>query len=170
MDAIFENFPELRIHQKELFTFALNNKKLQKKLIQAFHNINCKNFTFEEITNPTVPGCTVIFELGIADTKNFTFIDEEETKKMLAVLNKETMRVMDFFCVIRYYREYTSNKKPLKFDYYMTRFNFPEERMLEMQIFHERGPRYIPPKALVTFLSGAINGSSGRKIIKKIES
>lgn len=169
MLAVYERFPELRIHQKDLFTSALANKKLQQKLIQVFRSINCRTFTFEEIANPTVPDCAVIFELGIADANNFSFIDEEETKKVLTALKKGAFKVMDFFCVIRYYKEYASKKKPLKFDYYMVRFVFPEENMLELQIFHERGPRYIPPEALVAFLLNSINERIARKILRKIE-
>lgn len=169
MLAFYDRFPELSIHQKDLFMSTLTNKKFQQKLMQLFCNINSKTFTFEEIANPTVPDCAVIFEFGIADANNFSFIDEEETKKVLAVLDKKAFRVMDFFCVIRYYKDYESKKKPLRFDYYMVRFVFPEEKMLEIQIFHERGPRYIPPEALVTFLLNSINGSSGRRILKTIE-
>src|SRR4030067_2408535 len=137
--------------------------------MQLFRNVNCKTFTFEEIGNPTVPGCTVIFELGIADAMSVSFIDEEETKKVLTALKKEAFRVMDFFCIIRYYKNYSSNKKPLKFDYYMVRFIFAEENMLEIQIFHERGPRYIPPKALITFLLDRVNETSPRGILKEAD-
>ena len=169
MMAVYDHFPELKIHRKEFFTSAFPNKKLQQRLMQVFRNVNGKTFTFEEIGNPTVPGCTVIFELGIADVKSFSYIDEEEIKKVLTALKKEAFRVMDFFCAIRYYKDYSSQKKPLKFDYYMARFIFAEENMLETQIFHERGPRYIPPKALVTFLLDRINETSAKVILKKAE-
>ena len=115
--AVYERFPELNIHQKKIFASTLPTKKLQQRMIQVFHNVNCKTFTFEEIGYPTVPGCTVIFELGIADAKSFTFIDEEEAKKLLTALKKESFRMMDFFCVIRYYKDYKSNKKPLKLSF-----------------------------------------------------
>jgi hypothetical protein len=169
MLATYERFPELRIHQKDICISTLPNKKLQQKIMQVFRGVNCKTLTFEEVANPTVPDCTVIFELGIADANSFTFINDEEAKRVLAALRKATFRVMDFFCVVRYYKEYPSKKKPLKFDYYMVRFVFPEEKMLEVQTFHERGPRYIPPKALVAFLLDTINGTSGKKFLKKFE-
>ena len=169
MLATYERFPELRIHRKDLFISIFPNKKLQQKIMQAFRGLNCKTLTFEEIANPTVPDCTVIFELGIADANCFTFIDDEETKSMMTAIKNGAFKAMDFFCAIRYYKDYASEKKPLKFDYYMMRFVFPEEKMLEIQIFHERGPRYIPPKALVAFLLDTVNGPSGRKTLKKIE-
>ena len=169
MMAAYEGFPKLSIHLKKTFTSAIPNKKLQQRLMQVFRDVNCKTFTFEEIGNPTVPGCTVIFELGIADIQSFNFIDADEAKKVSAALKKEPFRIMDFLCVIRYYKDYTSNRKPLKFDYYMARFVFPEEEILELQIFHERGPRYIPPKALATFLLDRINETSTRTILKEAE-
>lgn len=170
MNAVFDHFPELKIHRKELFTLSNSNRKIQQKIIRVFHRVNCKTFTFEEIGNPTVPGATVIFELGIADAKSFSFIDQEEEKKVLNALRSETFRVMDFFCSIRYYKNYESIKKPLKFDYYMLRFIFPQEKFLEVQIFHERGPRYITPDALIVFLSASINEKITRKILKRTES
>lgn len=170
MSAIYEHFPELKIHLKEEFTSALPSKKLQQRIIQVFGSVNCKKFTFEEIGNPTVPGCTVIFELGIADAKGFSYIDEEEKKRILTMLKKEAFRMMDFFCAIRYYKEFAANKKPLKFDYYMTRLLFPEENLLEIQIFHERGPRHVPPKALVAFLLNQINDASERAVLREAKS
>jgi hypothetical protein len=167
MMAVYEHFPELKIHRKEFFTSSFPNKKFQERLMQVFRNVNGKTFTFEEIGNPTVPGCTVIFELGIADAKGFSYVDEEEIKKVLTALKKEPFKMMDFFCVIRYYKDYASSRKPLKFDYYMARFIFAEENMLEIQIFHERGPRYVPPKALTTFLSDRINETSPKAILKE---
>jgi hypothetical protein len=169
MIALYDHFPEQSIHEKENFTFALSNKKLQQKLMQVLKNVNCRAFTFEDIGNPTIPGCTVIFEVGIADSNSFTFIDEDEAKRVLTVLRNEAFRVMDFFCAIRYYKDYTSSKKPLRFDYYMLRFVFAEKSWLEIQVFHERGPRYISPKDLTAFLLKKINETSARGTLKQVE-
>lgn len=166
MRAAFENFPELAIHEKKTLESTVSTKTIQQKLFCVLKNVNGKTFTFEEIGNPVIPGCTLIFELGIADTKNFNFIDEEEIRKILAVLRKETFEILDFFCVIRYYVDYSSLKKPLKFDYYLIRFNFINKNMIELQIYHERGPQYIPPKGLVTFLMDMVNGTSPRTVLK----
>jgi hypothetical protein len=125
-------------------------------------------FTFEDVGNPTIPGCTVIFEVGIADSNSFTFIDEDEMKKVLTILKQEPFGVMDFFCAIRYYKDYASNKKPLKFDYYIIRFVFSES-IVELQVFHERGPRYFSPKDIVVFLMDRINETSARKVLKRTE-
>jgi hypothetical protein len=164
----YENFPE-GVHRIELFTLALPSKKLQQKLIHVLSEINRKTFSFEEIANPTVPECTVIFEIGIAEAKNFNYMDEEETKKALNALKKEPFRMMDFFCAVRYYKGAGEKKTPLKFDYYLMRFVFGKNSM-EIQVFHERGPRYISPEDIVTFLVNMVNETSARKILKKIES
>jgi len=164
----YENFPE-GIHRIEHFTLALPSKKLQQRLIHVLSEINRKTFSFEEIANPTVPECTIIFEIGIADAESFNYIDEEETKKALNALKKEPFRVLDFFCAVRYYKGKTEKKTPLKFDYYMLRFAFSKDTM-EIRVFHERGPRYISPEDIVAFLVNKVNEASGRKILKKIES
>jgi hypothetical protein len=50
----------------------------------------------------------------------------------------------------------------------MLRTVFSKE-MLEVQVFHERGPRYISPEELTAFIFNKINetSSSKRKILKK---
>jgi len=163
----YENFPE-GIHRTESFTSSLSSKKLQQRLIQVLSEINRKTFSFEEIANPTVPECTIIFEVGLADAESFNYIDEEETKKALNALKKEPFRVMDFFCAVRYYKAKTEKKTPLKFDYYMIRFAFSKDTM-EIRVFHERGPRYFSPEDIVTFLMNKVNEATGRKILKKVE-
>jgi hypothetical protein len=133
--------------------------------------VNKNKFTFEDIGSPTIPGCTVIFEFGIADSNGFTFIDEEESKKALISLKQRTFGVMDFFCAIRYYKDHAARKKPQRFDYYLTRFVLSES-VVELQVYHERGPRYFSPKDMVDFLTNRINGTSARRsrrILKRIK-
>ena len=168
MLGFYDNFP-VNIHRIESFTTSLSSRKLQQRLITAFHEINSRHFSFEEIAYPTVPGCTIIFEAGLAETKNFTFIDEEETKKVLNALSKASFHTMDFFCAVRYYKGAEENKTPLKFDYYLLRFVFGKNSV-ETQVFHERGPRYISPEDLVTFLVTKVNGASARRVLKKTAS
>ena len=163
----YENFPA-GIHRVESFTSAFSAKKLQQRLIQILSEINRKTFSFEEIANPTVPQCTIIFEIGIADAKIFNYMDEEETKKALNALKKEPFRVIDFFCAVRYYKAGTEKKMPLKFDYYMIRFAFSKDTM-EIRVFHERGPRYISPEEITTFIVNQINKASTKKILKPVE-
>jgi len=166
MLGFYENFPA-NIHRIENFTSLLSSRKLQQRLIQVLHDINRETFSFEEVAYPTVPECTIIFEVGLADAKSFNYIDEEETKRALSALRKATFQTMDFFCAVRYYKGVA--KAPLKFDYYLMRFVFGKNSV-EIQVFHERGPRYISPEDIITFLVNKIDEASARKILKKIES
>jgi hypothetical protein len=168
MLGFYETFPE-NVHRIELFTSTLPSKKLQQKLINVMGEVNRKTFSFEEIADPTVPECAIIFELGIADTKSFSFIDEEETRKALNALKKEPFQVLDFFCAIRYYKAKSEKKSPLKFDYYMIRFAFSKSTTMEMRVFHERGPRYISPEDITNFLVSQVNKGSTKKNLKPVK-
>ncbi len=165
--GFYENFPA-NIHRIDQFISILSGKQLQQKLIQVFHDINIKEFSFEEVTNPTVPQGRVIFEFGIAESEGFNYIDEEELKKTLKFLTDKRLGSMDFFCSIRYYKGIGEKKKPLKFDYYILRTIFGKDTF-EIQVHHERGPRYISPEEISSFIFTKINESSrgNRKILKK---
>ncbi|UCF44723.1 MAG: hypothetical protein JSW44_02805 [Candidatus Bathyarchaeota archaeon] len=167
MLGFFENFPA-NIHRIGSFTSPLSSKKLQQRLIQVLHEINRETFSFEEVTHPTVPDCTIIFEAGLAEAKSFNYIDEEETKRVLSALRKEIFRSMDFFCAVRYYKGTGEKKTPLKFDYYLMRFVFGKNSV-EIRVFHERGPRYISPEDIVAFLANEINKTSARTILKRVD-
>ena len=165
MLGFYENFP-VGIHRIDEFATTLSSKRLQRKLIQVLHEVNRKKFSFEEVAFPTVPKCTIIFEVGLADAGSFNYIDEEETRKVFSTLRKAPFQIMDFFCAVRYYKGIAEKKKPLKFDYYMMRGVF-SRNTVEIRLFHERGPRYISPEDLVTFLVTKVNETSTRKILKK---
>ncbi len=167
MLGFYENFP-LNIHRIEAFASPLSNNRLQRRLIQVLHDVNRKTFSFEEVACPTVPECTIIFEAGLADAESFTYIDEEETQKVLSALRKAPFQTMDFFYAVRYYKGTAENKTPLKFDYYFLRIVFGKNS-LEMRVFHERGPRYISPEDIVTFLVNEVNKTSSRKTLKRAE-
>jgi len=165
MLGFYDNFP-VNIHRIENFSTTFSNKKLQQRLIQVLREINRRSFSFEEIAYPTVPECTIIFEAGLADAKGFNYIDEEEAKKVLSALRKSSFQTMDFFCAVRYYKGTAEKKAPLKFDYYMMRVVFGKNAV-EIRVFHERGPRYISPEDIVTFLVNMVNETSTRKFLKK---
>lgn len=167
MLGLYENFP-VNIHRIETFTTYLSSKRFQQRLMQVLYEINRRKFSFEEIAYPTVPECTIIFEAGLADAESFNYIDEDETRKVFTVLKKASFQTMDFFCAVRYYKGTTETKTPLRFDYYLLRIIFGRNS-LEMQVFHERGPRYISPEDIVTFLAKELNKNSTRKTLKRIE-
>jgi hypothetical protein len=167
MLGFYENFP-VNIHRIEAFATPLSNNRLQRRLIQVVHNINRKTFSFEEVACPTVPECTIIFEAGLAEAESFNYVDEEEKQKVLSALRKTPFQTMDFFCAVRYYKGTAEDKTPLKFDYYMMRLIFGKNN-LEIQVFHERGPRYISPEDIITFLVNEVNKTSSRRTLKRIE-
>ena len=166
--GLYERFPADKIHRLETFSSTLSTKQLQRKLIQVLYEINRKEFSFEELTNPTVPEGKVIFEFGLADGADFNYIDEEELKMVLDFLEKQRLSSMDFFCALRYYKGGGEKKSALKFDYYMLRASFSKDA-LELQAFHERGPRYISPQELVAIIAEKVNACGPRKTLKKIQ-
>jgi hypothetical protein len=168
MLGVYEAFPE-NIHLTENFTSYLPRRQLQQKIVQVFQDLNRKKFSFEDIGSPSVPQCTIIFEIGIADSRSFNYLNAEETSKVLNILRKESLDVMDFFCVMRYYMIKGQKKTPLKFDYYMIRSVFGEKR-LGFQVFHERGPRYISPQDVIAFFVDKANETSEKRILKLVES
>ena len=167
MLGLYENFPKT-IHKTASFATSISNKRLQQALIQTLQQTNTKNFNLEEIANPSVPQCTVILEFGIAEANNFNYVDMEETNKVLKVIRKNPLQIMDFFCALRYYKIQNEKKTSLRFDYYMIRFIF-NKNSITMQIFHERGPRYISPEDIANFVANKIDEAFSKKILKIIK-
>ncbi len=167
MLGFYENFPK-NVQKTAHFTVLVSNKRFQQTLIRTLHETNGKTFNLEEIADPSVPQCKVIFEWGIADTNNFNYLDEEETNKVLRTTWKKPCRIMDFFCSIRYYKIWNEKKNPLKFDYYMLRFTL-NKNSLEIQVFHERGLRYTTPEDIINLIVNKINQTSPRKMLKPSE-
>ncbi len=162
--GFYENFP-IGIHATQRFISTLTIKQLQEKVLQALHTANQQEFSFEEVSNPTFPEGTVIFEFGIADSETFNFLDKEELKRAQEFVAKERVQLMDFFCSVRYRRGTGGEKTTLKFDYYMVRTAFSRDS-LEVLVFHERGPRYVSPQDLIAFISTRVNEVANHKVLK----
>ncbi len=163
----YDNFPS-NIHHVASYLSTVSIKQLQQKLIELLGSLNHKEFTFEEIAIPTIPHGKVIFEFGLADSKSFTFLDDIEVKKAIGLLAKVQLHYLDFFCAIRYYKLRGKTKVALKFDYYLIR-NVFNKGNFEFQVFHERGPRYISPEEISSFVILKINESATKKILKEQE-
>jgi len=148
------------------YNSAESSIKLQQRLIQTFYEINKREFSFEEAANPTIPGCRIIFEFGLADTESFNYIDKEEVKKALNALKSGNIDTLDFFCAIRYYKGDGQRKRALKFDYYLIRTVY-NQNLFEIQIHHKKGLRYVSPEDLASFIFNKLNEASNRKILKK---
>lgn len=141
---------------------------LQQRLIQTLYEINKEEFTFEQAGNPTIPGCRIIFEFGLADAGGFNYIDEEEVKKAQSVLEKEHLDVLDFFCAVRYYKGEGEEKRPLKFDYYLVRTVY-NRSLFEIQVCHKKGLKYVSSEDLTSFIFNKVNEASKRKLLKQHE-
>jgi hypothetical protein len=129
--------------------------------------VNGKDLKLEDVADPSVPQCTAIFEFGIAEANSFTYLDATEVDKVLKTINKKPLQVVDVYCAVRYYKWQNGKKAPLKFDYYMVRFLF-NKKLLEILVFHERGPRYIAPNDIVNFMTNKINEEFSKKVIKPL--
>lgn len=119
----------------------------------------------EETADPSIPQCTVIFEFGIGEANSFTYLDDAEMDKALKAINKKLFQIIDVYCAVRYYKWQNEKKIPLKFDYYMIRFLFAK-KILEILVFHEKGPRYMTPNDIINFIANRINGEFSRKVLK----
>jgi hypothetical protein len=160
----YQNFP-LNVHRIDVFKTAIASNQLQRHLIQAFFEANHGEFSFEQVAIPTVPDGRVIFEFGLADGEGFNFIDEEEVSKAQGLLGQERVGFLDFFCGIRYYKVRAGKKTALKFDYYLLRTMFGKDTF-EVHVFHERGPRYVSPEDLTSFIGDRVNAASNKKILR----
>ncbi|MCL2358152.1 MAG: hypothetical protein LBH74_03195 [Nitrososphaerota archaeon] len=163
--GFYDNFPP-NVHHAENYRVIVTNRQLQQHLIQFFDELNHRRFNFEEVTIPTIPNGVVIFEFGLAETDSFTFLNETQTKKALEYVSRVQVQTLDFFCVIRYYKNSYGKQQALKFDYYMLRMVF-KKGTFELQIYHERGPRYLSPQDIEGFLVNNLNISAKRGILQK---
>lgn len=164
MLGVYEDFPQ-NVHKKARFATSISSRRLQQTLLQLLQKLNKEEFNLEDVASPSVARCSALFEFGIAENDSFTFLDEEETRRVLAIIKKTPLQIMDFLCAIRYYVKEEEKKTPLKFDYYMLRLAFGEKKV-EMRLFHERGPRHISPGELVEFVVSNINKAFSKRMLK----
>jgi len=164
MLGFYENFP-VNVQKIMRFATTVSTKTLQRVLVQCLEKLNGENLRLEDVTSHSASNCTVVFEFGIADGETFNYMDAEETRKVLGEICRAPLRIMDFFCAIRYYRERGGRRSPLKFDYYMLRLIFNADSV-EALVFHERGPRHVPPEDLINMIIERINAIYQRKVLK----
>ena len=167
MLGFYNNFPK-SVHKIVRFVTLVSEKSLQKALVEAFYDLNKGTFSLEEVATPSVPQCRVIFEFGVAEDDDFNYLDDEERTRLLKAIRKKPFAIMDFVCIIRYYRLQNEVRKPLRFDYYMLRFAF-KNKIGRMRVFHEKGLMYVSPKDLPWFLVDKIDAQFSRKVLKARE-
>jgi hypothetical protein len=166
MLGFYEGFPAT-VHKTMRFSAIRSNRNLQRKLAETLRMLNTRVFSMEEVTDHSIPECSVSFEFGIADANSFNYLDDDETGIVLKAISKKPLQVMDFFCAVRYHRPQGEKRTPLRFDYCMIRFTFGSG-LMEAQVFHERGPRYTSPEDLVNFIIGKVNEGPSKKALKEI--
>lgn len=167
MLGMYESFPQ-NVQKAVSYSFSVSCKKLQHAITETLHRLNTETLRLEDLGSISIPKCKVIFELGIAETQIFSYLDDEETMRVLDKIQEKPFRVMDFLCAVRYYRAQNGKTTPLRFDYYMLRFVF-EKGWVDLRIFHERGSMHVAPSELAGFLSGRVNCMFSRKVLKAVE-
>jgi hypothetical protein len=167
MLGAYDDFPR-NVQKTAHFAFSISNKGLQRALLQACHKLNAETLDLKDLVTPSIPQCNVIFELGIADGDGFNFLDNEETNKLLKLVDKQPLQMMDFLYVIRYYKTDREKKTPLRFDHYMLRFVF-DKGLAEMRVFHEKGPMHVSPDEVVDFITHKTNALFSKKVLKPVD-
>jgi hypothetical protein len=166
MLGLYENFP--RTAHRIMHYFKLtSNRTLQQKLTQTLHVLNAQTFSLEKVTDVSIPECIASFEFGIAQANDFNYLDDEEVEAVLKTINKRPLPVMDFLCVVRYHRLQGEKKRSLRFDYSLIRFSFTKNKM-DVQVFHERGPRHTSPEDVLNFIVSKVNEESSNRALKEV--
>lgn len=168
MLGTYDNFPKA-VHEIASFSASTSQKRLQKAIVEAFFRLNNEAIGLDEVAPPSIPNCKTIFELGVADGSDFNYVDGEERERLVKTIEKRPFSIIDFLCIIRYYRVQNETRKPLKFDYYMLRFSFDKDST-ELQIFHEKGLMYVSPKDIPEFVENRINAEFSKKTVKTAKS
>jgi len=152
----YDNFPT-QIHGIARFIYPSSIQTLQQTMVQVFHELNKQTVDMKTFTEASPANCTVNFEFGVADADTFSFLDEDELKKLRKALKRQHFQVFDFYCATRYHITDASGKpKSLKFDYNMLRFAF-YKKQIQLFVCHERGINRVPLEDLVLFLKNQIN-------------
>ena len=152
----YENFPE-NIQSIAHLDGPVPLKSLQESLLLTFYHLNCETFDLGALTPYLTQDCEVSFEFGVADGDDFVFLDQKELEHCLKAVTEKELRVLDFFCVVRYHAAKKGNKKvPLWFDYLVLRFMF-REAQTELRVRHEKGTQRVPLGELTDFVVEQLN-------------
>lgn len=162
--GFYESFPK-KVHKTARFVSSTSERRLQEALIRVLHDLNKQSFNMGDILDPIEDHSLVVFEFGVAEGSNFTFLDEEEANGILRVIRKNPFQSLDLLCAIGYYKLSKEKRTPLKFDYYMLRLGF-NQKSVEIKVFHERGPMRLPPEDIAWFLADRINDAFSRKVLR----
>jgi len=165
MLGVYESFPE-NVHRIADFAASTPTKKLQRTLIQVLRKLN-ETAGLDGRADSAVSRCTVVFEFGIAEGKDFNYLDDEEASRAIDCISKKPFVTMDFLLIIRYYKMQEQKRSPLRFDYHMLRFAF--DKYLEIRVFHEKGPMRMLPEEIIDLIVSRINETVSKRILRPLE-
>lgn len=167
MFGYYENLPK-NFHRVSLFKYQDSMKGFQHAILRTFHRLNHESFDLDAVSPYLKQNCLVGFEFGVADGFYFNFLDHNELTRCLKNVDENEVETLDFFFVIRYHILKSEFKRvPLKFDYNILRLVF-QEKSMEMQIRHEKGPQRIPLDDLIKFLIKQINTELSQKQLMQL--
>jgi hypothetical protein len=152
----YENFPQVT-HGIARLVCQPSTKKVQHAISRTLHKLNEQVSSLKDIATFSSSECEVSFEFGIADGFEFNYLDEEELNRLRESVFEKALSSLDFFCVVRYHTIKDGKRVPLRFDYHMLRFVFPDKNSLELRVSHQRGIRHISVEDLITFVTKRIN-------------
>ncbi len=161
--GIYENFPNT-CHYVAVFEFKAPLNTLKLAILNALYNLNRLENIPKKILPKTITGLKVIFEFGIADGLTFNYLDEETLRNSMEKMHLNIYRIMDFICIIRYYKPMIKRFRALRFDYYLLRLIFGKD-VFEVRVFHEKGLQRIDAKTFIEILAESINS----ELLKKDE-
>jgi len=163
----YENFPE-NAHSTDRFTHENTAvTALQQTILQTLHKINEETCGLTDVTLFPSQECQVSFEIGVAEGITFNYVDSREAERIRKDISKKELPLLDFLCVVRYHVVKQRERRALKFDYYLVRFRF-QGKILELKVFHERGPRRTSPKELLNFLVKRVNKELQRNQLRPL--
>ncbi len=169
MLGAYSDFPT-KIHGIARYSYQTSTQQLQNTIVHTLYQLNQKTIELRKLTISSPSNCALNFEFGIAEHYAFNFLDKEELEKFQKSQNQsvEPMRLLDFFCALRYCTMTDEGRRrSLKFDYILLRFVF-QMRAMEIFIVHERGPQRVPLEDLVTFLTNRINNGLKQNGLKTL--
>ncbi|MEM1515487.1 MAG: hypothetical protein QXH24_05505, partial [Candidatus Bathyarchaeia archaeon] len=136
--GIYTIFPK-KCHLISHIEFGTSLASVQKAILNVLYKLNgrrVKDALFDLIIGLDVEA---ILEFGVANGLSFNYFDADMLSTLLKAVNEKIFRILDFICIVRYYRLRNNRHMALRSDFFLLRFLFNDRHELEVQVFHERG-------------------------------
>lgn len=160
--GVYINFPNIH-HGTAQLEFNIPKNDLQRIMLNTLYRLNGQSAS-ASLSSLIGPGIDIIPEFGVAEGLTFNYLNKDTLNMILNLINERSVRILDFFCIMRYYRLREGKRRALRFDYYFLRFLFSNNnKFFEVQVFHERGLGRITIEDLIKFLVENINMDLSRR-------